>query len=274
MSRFLLLLLLAVSATASAVVIRHDVDDAAYRITARDFPALVDMPGEGQGTLIAPQWAITAAHTLPTHHALERVVINGEPRAVERVIVHPGYKTLPQEMIDQAMASGEAVLIVAFLATSDDIALIKLAEPVADVTPVVLYPGSDEMGQALMLVGKGATGNGLDGHSPHGPNRTELRRAYNQVTSAHGRWFCYVFDAPPAGLPLEGILGNGDSGGPALIKVDGQWTLAGMAAWKFFEGDVRTARPGRYGQTACNVRLGHYADWIESVMSGQSQAEH
>lgn len=201
MPRLLLLLLLCVSAAAHAVVIRHDVDDAAYRILPREFPALVDMPGEGHGTLIAPQWVLTAAHVLPVHHPLQRVVINGEPRAVERVVVHPGYKTPPQTMIDQAMASGEAVLILAFLATSDDIALVKLAEPVTDVTPVPLYAAGEEMGQTLKLVGKGATGEGKTGHHPHGPNRTELRRAFNQVTSAHERWFCYVFDAPPAGRP-------------------------------------------------------------------------
>ena len=52
MTRFLLLiLLLAMSLTASAIVIRHDVDDSKYRIPASEFPALVDMPGEGHGVL-------------------------------------------------------------------------------------------------------------------------------------------------------------------------------------------------------------------------------
>jgi hypothetical protein len=76
---------------------------------------------------------------------------------------------------------------------------------------------------------------------------------------------------PPAALPLEGIFGNGDSGGPALIQVDDQWLLAGIAAWKVVQGDIRTARPGLYGQTNCNVRLSHYIEWIESVISVQSQ---
>ncbi len=30
-----------------------------------------------------------------------------------------------------------------------------------------------------------------------------------------------------------------------------------------------TARPGRYGQTACNVRISHYVEWIERVMGEQ-----
>lgn len=269
MIRFLLFALFMVSSTASAVVIRHDVDDSDYRIPAAEFPALVDMPGEGHGILIADQWVITAAHTIPQQSELQQVVINGMSRDVEHVVVHPGYKTLPQELIDQAMASGEAMLIVVFLASSDDIALVKLTQPVMDVAPVAIYKDNNESGQIVKIVGKGATGTGATGHDPRGPNRTELRRAFNKVTSAHGRWFCYVFDEPPSSLPLEGVLGNGDSGGPVLIHMEDQWLLAGLASWKFVQGNVLTAWPGRYGQIACNVRLSHYVEWIESVVSGQ-----
>lgn len=265
-----LAVLLAACATAGAVVVRDDVDDDQYRMPASELPALVDMPGEGHGVLIAPSWVVTAAHTLPMHGRLESVVLDGRSREVADVVVHPGYRTLPQSLIDQAMASGEAMLIVVALAGSDDIALIRLKQPVEDIVPVGLYHGDDEAGHVVKLLGKGATGTGATGHDPGGPNRTALRRAFNRVTSAHERWLCYVFDAPPAAIPLEGALGNGDSGGPLLIETDGQWRLAGLGAWKVVAGDVRTARPGRYGQTTCNVRLSHYADWIEDVMSGQA----
>ncbi len=268
----LLIFLLAASSPASAIVIRHDVDDAKYRVAADEYPALVDMPGEGHGSLIAPQWAVTAAHTLPRHAELKQVVINGLPRDVERVVIHPGYRTLPQTLIDQATASGEAMLIVVFLAASDDIALIKLSQPVTDVAPVASYRGGNEAGQVIKLIGKGATGTGDIGHDPGGPNRTELRRAFNKVSSAYDRWLCYVFDAPPSALPLEGVLGNGDSGGPALLQSSDQWLLAGLGSWKVVQGNVLTARPGRYGQVACNVRMSHYADWMDGVMSGQAPA--
>jgi hypothetical protein len=269
MTRFLLLILFVMSSTASAIVIRDDVDDSKYRIPVTEFPALVDMPGDGHGILIAPQWAITAAHTIPRHSELKLVVINGVSRDVERVVMHSGYKTLPQELIDQAMVSGEAMLIVVFLAASDDVALIKLAQPVTDVAPVPIYKDGDEPGQIVKIIGKGATGTGATGHAPNGPNRTELRRAFNKITSAHERWFCYVFDEPPSALPLEGMLGNGDSGGPLLIQHKSQWLLAGVGAWKVVSGDVRTSRPGRYGQTACGVRMSHYIEWIESTLSEQ-----
>lgn len=273
LQRILLSILCIVPFTASAVVIRHDVEDAQYRVPAAEYPFLVDLPGEGHGALIAPEWIITAAHTLPMHSPLEQVVVAGTPRKVERVIVHEGYRTLPKELIDPAMASGEAVLIVVFLAGSDDIALIRLAEPVQDVAPVALHDAPVRAGQTIRIVGKGATGNGEHGYRPGGANRTELRHADNEISSAYERWFCYRFDAPPAALPLEGALGNGDSGSPVLVQVGQQWRLAGVASWKFVEGNVLTDNYGRYGQTSCNVRLSHYAEWIERVMSSQVQAQ-
>jgi hypothetical protein len=265
-------MLLAASSTASAVVIRDDVDDSKYRIQASEFPALVDVPGEGHGVLIAPQWVITAAHAITWQSEIKQVVINGKPRDVERLVIHSGYEKPPEDLIHQAMASGEAILLLVQQASSDDIALIKLTQPVTDVAPVAIYKGSDEPGQIVEIVGKGATGTGATGHDRNDPHRTELRRAFNKITSAHDRWFCYVFDAPPSALPLEGKTGSGDSGGPVLIQVDDQWLLAGLASWGVVEGNVMTSRSGLYGQTTCNVRLSHYDEWIESVISAQPQA--
>lgn len=207
MIRFLLPLLIAASSTAGAIVIRNEVDDAQYRVPASEFPALADMPGTGHGVLIAPQWVLTAAHTIPRDHKFSQMVVNGIPRDVERVVVHPGYSEPPHELIHQALATGEAMLLV-HLAASDDIALVRLSQPVTDVAPAVIYRGSEEAGQVVKLVGKGATGSGATGHDPKGSNRTELRRAFNQVTSAHGRWFCYVFDEAP-------------------LAFRGQWPMAG-----------------------------------------------
>lgn len=272
MTRFLLLALLLVSSTAAAVVIRHDVDDSEYRVPASEFPAVVDLPGEGHGVLIAPQWVITAAHAVTWQP--QEVFLNGISRNVERLVIHSGYKKPPQELINQALTTGDATLLVVLLASSDDVALLELTRPVTDVAPAVIHKDSDELGQIIKIVGKGATGTGATGHDPEGPNRTELRRAFNQITSAHDRWFCYVFDAPPSALSLEGVTGNGDSGGPALIQSEDQWLLAGLASWdaryeraRVVQGDFTAFRPGLYGQISCNVRLSHYAEWIESVIS-------
>ena len=271
MTRSLLFALLAASSTASAVVIRHDLDDSKYRVPASEFPALVDLPGEGHGVLIAPQWVVTAAHAVSWQPGIKRVLLNGVARDVERVALHAGYKAPPHALIHQALSSGDATLVMVLLASSDDIALLKLTQPVTDVAPVGIYEGDDESGQIAKIIGKGATGTGAAGYDADASHRTELRRAFNKITSADGRWFCHVFDQGPSALPLEGTTGNGDSGGPVLIQVADQWLLAGLTSWKVVTGHAATARSGRYGQTSCNARISHYADWIEATIASRSQ---
>jgi hypothetical protein len=73
--------LLLLSTSANAIVTRHDQPDARYRVGRQAIPALVDLPDEGHGTLIAPRWVITAAHAvnmmqmMPEEHF---VTINGK----------------------------------------------------------------------------------------------------------------------------------------------------------------------------------------------------
>ena len=151
MIRLLLLALLAASSTASAIVIRDDVDDSKYRVPSSEFPALVDMPGEGHGVLLAPQRVITAAHAITWQSEIKHVVLNGTSRNVERLVIHSGYKKPSQELINQALATGDATLVMALLASSDDIALVKLTQPVTDVVPVAIYKDSDERALSMTL---------------------------------------------------------------------------------------------------------------------------
>ena len=269
-TRILLLTLLITSTSASAIVIRDDVEDARYRVSASEFPALADMPGEGHGVLIAPQWLVTAAHAVTWQPEIKQVMVNGVARDVEKLVIHPGYKKPPQELLDQSLATWDWTLFRASLSASDDIALIKLTKAVSDVSPVPIIRGESEFNEIVEIIGKGATGNGETGYQFSDPHRTELRRAQNKVTSAHGRWLCYSFDKPSDALPLEGGSGSGDSGGPVLIRSGKGLSLAGLTSWSDPQSTVRI--PGRYGQISCNVRMSHYAEWIESVISGLPQA--
>jgi len=266
--RWLALGLTIVPAMAIAVVVRSDVPDSKYLIPESAFPALVDLPGEGQGTLIAPRWIVTAAHATQGY-MLMRVQIRGKWRDVEHVFLYPGFKNEYASFKKSAQyptAKNWPALKVR-LRSMHDIALIELAKPVNDVEPVPLYVRSDEQGKVAEIIGKGATGNGKVGEYPHSPHRGKLRRAYNRIVRAHARWLDYRFDCGSKALPLEGVLGDGDSGGPLLIRAGSQWNLAGIADWKHWpEGDVRFLA-GVCGQVFSNSRISYYAEWIDDVIA-------
>ncbi|MBN6149948.1 trypsin-like serine protease [Xanthomonas sp. AmX2] len=273
--------LLAVSTAAGAVIVAADVEDASYRVPAASFPALVDLPGEGHGVLIAPQWVVTAAHAAPMQMQgmEEEVSIGGMARKVRRVVTYPGYEKLPDRLVNEALASGDLSKLSAFLAASNDIALIELVSPVTDATPIALYRGDQEPGMTAELVGKGATGNGGAGQDPHSPHRTVLRHAFNVIVGADARYVWYRFDPPPAALPLEGITGSGDSGGPLLIGAGRSRQLVGLASWSKYPPDHpfwKTWTPDRpfveglYGQIVHAVRISRYIPWIESVISASA----
>jgi len=268
MQRWILLALATLPFTAGAIVIRSDVDESAYRIPASAFPALADMPGEGHGVLIAPRWVVTAAHAAPMEGMDAEVQINGQAYRVEHVVVHPGYRRMPDALGQAALASGNPGPIHAFLAASDDVALIQLAAPVSDVAPVRLYRGQDEAGRIATLVGKGATGTGLTGLLPGAPHRGQLRRAENAVTGGNDRYLWYRFDGPGTGLPLEGVIGGGDSGGPLMIHDRDGWQLVGVGSW-ITAVPEHALEAGYYGQVVHNVRISRYADWIDSVIDGE-----
>lgn len=264
MKRWLAIAFLLLPFAASAVVIRADVDDAMYRIAGSEFPALADMPGEGHGVLIAPKWVVTAAHAAPMEGMDAEVTINGSAYKVARVFVHPGYKRMPDALGQEALKSGDPSRIHAFLAGSDDIALIELATPVEQVIPVALYRDGDEVTKVASLIGKGATGNGIDGQNSDAPHRDVLRRAHNAVTGANDRYLWYRFDPPAQGLPLEGVLGSGDSGGPLVVQSQGAWQLIGLGSW-ITAVPEHALEAGFYGQMVFNVRISRYAHWIERV---------
>lgn len=265
-SLVILLSLLAVAGSVDAVVIRHDVDDTKYQVPDSAFPALADIPQEGHAVLIAPQWLVTAAHAVSWQmQPVSELSLDGKTVAIEKIIIHPGYKPMPP-----VPSSGDAAPFMRFLFERDDLALIKLKAPVTDVMPVPLYRGRNELGKVVTFFGKGATGNGLAGVSPHAPHRTRLRQGFNRVAEADGKWLGMVFDAGKKALPLEAKSGSGDSGGPLLIRKNGRWWLAGVTAQDYCEGDIAQFKPGFYGMKSYQVRISAYADWIEQTIKGES----
>jgi len=230
----------------AAIVTRHDTDPAAHRALAERFPSLVhlNLP-DGEAVLIEPSWVLTAAHVGIEVQPGHTLTIAGRDVAAAAVFIHPAWDDGPH-----------------------DLALIRLAEPVAHVEPVRPYRERDEVGQVIYLVGAGHGGNGLSG--PDGiPG--ELRAATNRVDEASDDWLKFRFDDPreadSAATALEGVSGPGDSGGPAYVERGGIQYVAGISSG---QGTRATGgREGVYGVTEFYTRVSSDYEWIRGTLDGE-----
>lgn len=245
-------------AQAQAIIIRHDRSDDGYVVSEDDFPQLFFLHTRFGNklcvaTLISEIWAITAGHCseqTPLRETLGQgreypLTIAGQAYRVTRLVLHPDFRH-PQQR--------QAV----------DLALIRLDRPVEGVPPIALYQTPDEKDQILSLIGWGYTGEGVHGRAS---NDGKLRRAENSVMFA-GKWLEFLFDDPrtldsPA-LPLEGVPGLGDSGGPALLDGPEGLVLVGVALGEI---DNPTAlEQGRYGAVSLYERVSSHYQWIMQTM--------
>jgi hypothetical protein len=211
------------------VILRHDRNDADCLVDAREWPSVVTFfDGDGAATLVAARWLLTAAHTaanLPPDHP---VPIGDAEIRVARVVAGPA-----------------------------DLALVELSGP-AGVPAIALHTASDEVGQEALLLGRGDFGNGVDGVL--GADR-RLRAVTNRIDAADEDWLQLRFDYPPHCTALEGVGGEGDSGGPALLRSGEAVTVAGVSSWQQHDGPL-----GTYGCVEHYARVSTHADWIASVV--------
>lgn len=230
--------------SASAIVIRHDVDDDAYLASPDDFPPLATFYIDGaHGTLIAPSWVLTAAHATFCVQPGRFVRIMDQVREVEGVWVHGEY------------TPGQ----------SHDIALVKLAEPVDDVETAEPYPSDDELGKVIWFIGIGGTGTGKTGQTiDNAENKGVLRKAQNKIIVAEGPLIKFRFDEGANAEPLEGVSGGGDSGGPAYLKTEEGYQVLGISSRP--EGAFEHI--GDYGITEVYSRVSYFRDWINLIQTG------
>jgi hypothetical protein len=175
-----------------------------------------------------------------------RAEIAAREYAIDRTVLHPNWHTNAD--------------------LKADIALVRLAEPVAGCAPVRLYIGADEPGLVVTFVGRGTTGTGLTGVEG-GKWDGRLRAATNRVVQADGPLLQFRFDAPQdAGVTaMEGISGEADSGGPAYVERDGVLFTIGVSSSQ----DPRPAgrRRGAYGVLEYYSRVSYFASWIREVVA-------
>lgn len=230
----------------SAIIIRHDVDESQYKKSFKALPELVQLAKSGTfGTLIHPQWFVTAAHASYCLTSGTKVKIGGALHEVADVYHHPLY----EDEYDY------------------DIAAIRLKEAVSGIPPMSLYTQQDEVNKIVWFAAAGQTGTGISGNINRPDDGTILRVGSNKIISVDKAAFRVRFDEPETATELEGLPGFGDSGGPAYIEHNGQRQLVGIISRS--EGDE--ALVGLYGIIDVSVRISYLADWLLSLMNSAEE---
>jgi hypothetical protein len=190
------------------------------------------------GTLIAPQYVLTAGHCAEgVANTAGQFTVGGRTYLTEQVFVHPSYTG------DVGSDS------------SDDLAIYKLREAVVGIDPMPIFRGTPQVGQLLTLVGFGGGGTGTTGTNGDFGIKRVGTTPIDEVTQTLILW---NFDNN-----TESNTAPGDSGGPAFVTVNGVQYIAGVTSG----GDSPNAAIGDH---SFDTRVDAYASWIDSIVGTTS----
>jgi hypothetical protein len=266
------------AAACHAGTIRHDRLDQAYR----DRAALPQFQSVGRYTtngligsftVIAPNWAVTAAHVVDVNAngaideniADDALQIGSQFRTPTQIFVPTGVNGNPGWNGD--------------INSGFDIALVHFNTPFNAITPASIYNSFQELGSEITSVGFGQGGTGKTGAT----GGTTIKRAGDNVvdqfvTFSNGatalRW---DFDEPAprtssnfsgstVPLDMEYMIGPGDSGGGSFIFEGGEWFLAGVhsGTYDLFNYPAATSNTSTYGDASLITRVAAYQQFILS----------
>lgn len=216
------------------------------------------------GSLIAPEWVVTAAHcffdeqgkqvvsaqNLDLLLGTNRLQIGaGQRIRAAQIVLNPGYNPQVGKL------------------GGNDIALVRLSRPVALATLPLVQPNQTNLtapGTAATILGWGATFPRALDQEPSGFPR-DLQQATvpivsNAVCNAPQSYNGTILDTMLcAGFPQGGVdTCQGDSGGPLIVSSGTGFALAGITSF-----GIGCAQPNFYG---VYTRVSSFAGFVQSVI--------
>jgi hypothetical protein len=224
-----------------------------------------DKRSYGSGILLASgNYILTAAHLFSNNPSLSNVHVldaNGQSiGAVAQIFTHPLWDNNPADY-------------------NHDLALIKLSQPLTQVTSYEIYRDKNEIGQTFMRVG--FSDNGLvSGKNTYDALTDQINTSFGTRIET-GSQLLYDYDDGTSqhdaigqllnlqNLGLDGdetMSQNGLSGGGTFIDNK----IAGIGSFIFRSdlSDVNSVIDSSIGELGSDTRVSTHADWIDFVAQG------